>query len=86
MSYEALKEKRAWDLAISPAKALPLQAFMLYMSGGGVQIFSMGIVLMLLFTPFKNIAGLNAGALLYSFVYGILTLRRSVCSTRADVI
>ncbi|KAF9234490.1 hypothetical protein BU15DRAFT_89963 [Melanogaster broomeanus] len=59
-SYAALKEKRAWDLAIAPAKSLPMQAFMLYMSGGGVQIFSMGIVLMLLLTPFKNIAGINA--------------------------
>jgi hypothetical protein len=58
-SYAALKEKRAWDLAIAPAKSLPMQAFMLYMSGGGVQIFSMGIVLMLLLTPFKNIAGIN---------------------------
>ncbi|KAI6164163.1 hypothetical protein EDD17DRAFT_1562526 [Pisolithus thermaeus] len=61
-SYAALKEKRAWDLAISPAKSLPMQAFMLYMSGGGVQIFSMGIVFMLLLTPFKNVAGMNAGA------------------------
>ncbi|KAI6125298.1 hypothetical protein EV401DRAFT_1855960, partial [Pisolithus croceorrhizus] len=59
-SYAALKEKRAWDLAISPAKSLPMQAFMLYMSGGGVQIFSMGIVFMLLLTPFKNVAGMNA--------------------------
>lgn len=59
-SYTALKEKRAWDLAISPAKSLPMQAFMLYMSGGGVQIFSMGIVFMLLLTPFKNIASMNA--------------------------
>ncbi|OAX35782.1 DUF1077-domain-containing protein, partial [Rhizopogon vinicolor AM-OR11-026] len=58
-SYASLKEKRAWDLAIAPAKSLPMQAFMLYMSGGGVQIFSMGIVFMLLLTPFKNIAGMN---------------------------
>ncbi|KAG1856679.1 hypothetical protein DFJ58DRAFT_338400 [Suillus subalutaceus] len=58
-SYASLKDKRAWDLAISPAKSLPMQAFMLYMSGGGVQIFSMGIVFMLLLSPFKNIAGMN---------------------------
>ncbi|KAF9466224.1 endoplasmic reticulum protein [Collybia nuda] len=58
-SHNKLKEKRAWDHAISPAKALPMQAFMLYMSGGGVQIFSMGIVFMLLLTPFKNVAGIN---------------------------
>jgi len=58
-SYDSLKEKRAWDAAIAPAKALPMQAFMLYMSGGGVQIFSIGIVFMLLLSPFKNIAGIN---------------------------
>ena len=60
-SYDALKEKRAWDVAIAPAKALPMQAFMLYMSGGGVQIFSIGIVFMLLLSPFKSIAGINEG-------------------------
>ncbi|KAF9484911.1 DUF1077-domain-containing protein [Pholiota conissans] len=58
-SYDALKEKRAWDAAIGPAKSLPMQAFMLYMSGGGVQVFSIGIVFMLLLSPFKNIAGMN---------------------------
>ncbi|KAI0694126.1 DUF1077-domain-containing protein [Cytidiella melzeri] len=57
--YKAMKDKRAWDLAISPAKSLPMQAFMLYMSGGGVQVFSMGIVFMLLLSPFKNVAGIN---------------------------
>jgi hypothetical protein len=56
-----MKASRAWDLAVSPAKSLPMQAFMLYMSGGGVQVFSLGIVFMLLFTPFKNIASINTG-------------------------
>jgi len=36
-----------------------MQAFMLYMSGGGVQIFSMGIVAMLLLSPFKNLSAIN---------------------------
>jgi hypothetical protein len=40
-----------------------MQAFMLYMSGGGVQIFSMGIVAMLLLSPFKNVSAINDGAL-----------------------
>jgi len=39
-----------------------MQAFMLYMSGGGVQIFSMGIVAMLLLSPFKNLSTANTGA------------------------
>lgn len=59
--------KRAWDFAISPVKSLPMQAFMLYMSGGGVQIFSMGIVAMLLLSPFKNLSAMNAGSSLISF-------------------
>jgi len=67
-SYNQLKEKRAWEHAIAPAKSLPMQAFMLYMSGGGVQIFSMGIVFMLLLTPFKNIAGINDCSCPFSFL------------------
>ncbi|KAF9533591.1 DUF1077-domain-containing protein [Crepidotus variabilis] len=58
-SYDQIKEKRAWDVALAPAKSLPMQAFMLYMSGGGVQVFSIGIVFMLLLSPFKNVAGIN---------------------------
>ncbi|KAI0279829.1 DUF1077-domain-containing protein, partial [Russula aff. rugulosa BPL654] len=58
-SYEDLKTRKAWDFAISPVKSLPMQAFMLYMSGGGVQIFSMGIVAMLLLSPFKNLSCMN---------------------------
>jgi len=60
-SFDDIKAKRAWDFATGPAKQLPMQAFMLYMSGGGVQIFSMGIVFMLLMTPFKNVFAMNEG-------------------------
>lgn len=57
--YEELKAKRAWDLATSPAKQLPMQLMMVYFSGGGVQIFSMGMVAMLLAGPFRAFAGMN---------------------------
>lgn len=46
-----------------------MQAFMLYMSGGGVQIFSMGIVFMLLLTPFKNLAAINTGTCVPGIVF-----------------
>ncbi|KAL8278769.1 hypothetical protein RQP46_008838 [Phenoliferia psychrophenolica] len=36
----ALRQQKAWDLALAPAKNVPMQAFMMYMTGGGVQIFS----------------------------------------------
>ena len=68
-SHDALKEKRAWDVAIAPLKSLPMQAFMLYMSGGGVQIFSIGIVFVLLLSPFRNLAAINEGFSLLAFLY-----------------
>jgi ER membrane protein complex subunit 4 len=72
--YNKLREMRAWELAIAPAKSLPMQAFMLYMSGGGVQIFSIGIVFMLLLTPFKNIAAMNTGVLLFFSVFFLVLM------------
>ncbi|WWC61875.1 uncharacterized protein I303_104460 [Kwoniella dejecticola CBS 10117] len=46
-----LKLRRAWDLALAPAKSLPMQAIMLYFSGSGIQIFSLGMIFMLLTGP-----------------------------------
>lgn len=35
-----LRVQKAWELVTSTAKGIPMNAFMLYMSGSGVQIFS----------------------------------------------
>ncbi|ODO08812.1 endoplasmic reticulum protein [Cryptococcus wingfieldii CBS 7118] len=50
-----LKMKRAWDLAMSPAKSLPMQGIMLYFSGSGIQIFSLGMIFMLLTQPLSAV-------------------------------
>lgn len=52
---------KAWELAYSPAKSLPMNAIMLYMSGSGVQIFSMMAVGMLITGPIKGISTMNSG-------------------------
>ncbi|GAA5995950.1 chaperone EMC4 [Rhodotorula paludigena] len=44
----ALRQQKAWELALAPAKNVPMQAFMMYMSGGGIQIFSIMSVWFLL--------------------------------------
>ncbi|KAI8092968.1 uncharacterized protein BX664DRAFT_328614 [Halteromyces radiatus] len=54
-----MKIKRAWDVATGPAKSIPMNAFMIYMSGNGVQIFSVMITVMLFITPIKAIMSLN---------------------------
>ncbi|KAI8141197.1 hypothetical protein BJV82DRAFT_619661 [Fennellomyces sp. T-0311] len=55
----ALKIRRAWDVAWSPAKSIPMNAFMLYMTGNGVQIFSVMITAMLFFQPAKAIMSIQ---------------------------
>jgi hypothetical protein len=62
-----------------------MQAFMLYMSGGGVQVFSIGIVFMLLLSPFRNLAGINQGIIPFKFGQGfsIYSFSSSIRSIRA---
>ncbi|KAJ1890053.1 hypothetical protein LPJ66_007699 [Kickxella alabastrina] len=51
----ALRSKKAWEVAMGPGKSLPMQAFMAWMSGTGVSIFSILITGMILMTPLKSI-------------------------------
>jgi hypothetical protein len=44
-----------------PAKSLPMQAIMLYFSGSGVQIFSLGMIFMLLTSPIGAVLNLFSG-------------------------
>ncbi|GBB95468.1 hypothetical protein RclHR1_02540022 [Rhizophagus clarus] len=57
---ETLKIKKAWDAALSPGKNIPMNAFMLWMSGNGVQIFSVMITGMLFFQPIKALMGIDS--------------------------
>jgi Protein of unknown function (DUF1077) len=51
-----LQLAKAWEVSYSPAKNLPMNGIMLYMSGNSVQIFSMMAVGMLFTGPIKGIA------------------------------
>ncbi|KAJ8651434.1 hypothetical protein O0I10_013016 [Lichtheimia ornata] len=55
----ALKIRRAWDVAWGPAKSIPMNAIMIYMTGNGVQIFSVMITIMLFLNPAKAIMSLQ---------------------------
>ncbi|KAI9752976.1 MAG: hypothetical protein M1815_000177 [Lichina confinis] len=52
---DTLKLKKAWELALAPAKQLPMNAIMMYMSGNSLQIFSIMMVWMLFANPIKGI-------------------------------
>jgi hypothetical protein len=50
-----LKIKKAWDLALAPAKSIPMNGFMMYMSGNSIQIFSIMITVMLFWNSLNAI-------------------------------
>jgi ER membrane protein complex subunit 4 len=56
---DTLKMKKAWEIAIAPAKSLPMNAIGMYMSGNSLQIFSIMMVLMLFKTPITALLNLN---------------------------
>ncbi|KAI9662804.1 MAG: hypothetical protein M1821_007850 [Bathelium mastoideum] len=56
---DTLKLKKAWELAIAPAKQLPMNGIMMYMSGNSLQIFSIMMVWMLFKNPVTAIVNIN---------------------------
>lgn len=55
----ALKSKKAWEIATSPAKQIPMNLIMTYMTGNNLQIFSITTTLMLFTGPAKAILSIN---------------------------
>lgn len=56
---DTLKMKKAWELAYSPAKSIPLNLFMSYMTGNSLQVIPLTMALMLLWNPLSTIANLT---------------------------
>lgn len=57
---DTLKLKKAWELALAPAKQLPMNAIGMYMSGNSLQIFSIMMVFMLFKGPITAIFSINS--------------------------
>jgi hypothetical protein len=56
----AFKQGKAWELARSPATQLPMMMFMMWMSGNGVQVFSIMITFTSILNPVKAIMASGA--------------------------
>lgn len=56
---DTLKLKKAWELALAPAKQLPMNAIGMYMTGNSLQIFSIMMVFMLFKGPIQAILNLQ---------------------------
>lgn len=59
----SLKLKLAWNVAFAPAKSLPMNLIMAYMSGSSLQIFSVMMLFTLFKTPLQALATYLASAL-----------------------
>jgi ER membrane protein complex subunit 4 len=57
---DTLKLKKAWEIALAPAKQIPMNAIMMYMSGNSLQIFSIMMVFMLFKGPIQGLFNTNA--------------------------
>ncbi|EMC93513.1 hypothetical protein BAUCODRAFT_37198 [Baudoinia panamericana UAMH 10762] len=57
---DTLKLKKAWELAIAPAKQLPMNAIGMYMTGNSLQIFSIMMVFMLFKGPIEAVFRINS--------------------------
>ncbi|KAL9592689.1 MAG: hypothetical protein Q9179_006471, partial [Wetmoreana sp. 5 TL-2023] len=51
--------KKSWEVALAPAKQLPMNAIMMYMSGNSLQIFSIMMVFMLFKNPIQGLLQTN---------------------------
>lgn len=57
---DTLKLKKAWEVAIAPAKQLPMNAIGMWMTGNSLQIFSLFMVFTLFKTPLAGLMGTNS--------------------------
>ncbi|KAK4498869.1 hypothetical protein PRZ48_009379 [Zasmidium cellare] len=57
---DSLKLKKAWELALAPAKQLPMNAIGMYMTGNSLQIFSIMMVFMLFKAPVQAIFNIQS--------------------------
>ena len=48
-----LISKRSWNIALAPIKQLPMNLFIMYMSGSSISIFPIMIIGMMVFRPIK---------------------------------
>ena len=57
---DTLKLKKAWEVALAPAKQLPMNAIGMYMTGNSLQIFSIMMVFMLFKGPITALLNINS--------------------------
>lgn len=55
VNLDDLKTKKAWEIAIGPAKSIPMNLIMSYMTGNSLQLIPIMMTMMLFLNPLKAI-------------------------------
>merc|ERR1712002_745535 len=55
-----LRIKRSWDVALGPLKQVPMNLFIMYMSGNTISIFPIMMVIMMMVRPVKTMFSINS--------------------------
>jgi len=55
LDLAAIKEKQAWEMAQAPVKSIMMTSMMMFMSGSGIQIFSIMATAQAIFNPLKAV-------------------------------
>ncbi|KAM7377064.1 hypothetical protein PAMA_013717 [Pampus argenteus] len=55
-----LVEKRCWDVALGPLKQIPMNLFIMYMSGNTISIFPIMMVCMMAWRPIQALMSMSA--------------------------
>ncbi|XP_035609352.1 ER membrane protein complex subunit 4-like isoform X2 [Oncorhynchus keta] len=59
-SDKNLVEKRCWDVALGPLKQIPMNLFIMYMSGNTISIFPIMMVCMMAWRPIQALMSMSA--------------------------
>jgi len=57
---QKLIDKRSWDIALGPLKQIPMNFFIMWMSGNSISIFPIMMVGMMFFRPFQALISIQA--------------------------
>lgn len=73
--------KKSWDIALGPIKGVPMNVFLLYMSGNSISIFPIMMVGMMLVRQLKALWATNAT---FSSIEGTHAILQASCLQRTQ--
>lgn len=80
--YVPLSLQRCWDVALGPLKQIPMNLFIMYMSGNTISIFPIMMVCMMAWRPIQALMSMSASEYQTSFFFflcqSFLSLHSSV--------